>query len=192
MRVVRYRGLFVLALTFALAPAWAANVKAPGVPNFHEVNAHVYRGGQPVNVGWNSLAHLGIKLVIDLRPSTEHPIQAEEQAVEGAGMHYVNVPMRGLGAPAAESVLKVLTLMLSESSGPVFVHCRRGSDRTGTVVACYRILHDHWENRKALQEARSYGMLMLERGMMRFIENFTPPQVLLTSGAQLPSPASVQ
>jgi tyrosine-protein phosphatase SIW14 len=188
MGVVRYCGLFVVALTFVLGPAWAANVEAPGVPNFHRVNEHVYRGGQPVNVGWNSLAHLGIKVVIDLRTSIEHPVKAEEHAVEAAGMDYINVPMRGMGAPPAESVLKVLTLMLAESRGPVFVHCRRGSDRTGTVVACYRILHDHWENWKALEEARSLGMLRIERGMMRFIESFTPSQVLLTSGALSPSP----
>ena len=189
---MRYRGLFVFALIFALGPAWAANVEAPGVPNFHQVDEHVFRGGQPGNVGWNSLAHLGIKVVIDLRPSTEHPIKVEEHEVETAGMHYVNVPMRGLGAPPAESVLKVLALMLSESNGPVFVHCRRGSDRTGTVVACYRILHDHWENQKALEEARSLGMLRLERGMMRFIESFKPPAMPLTGGALLTSTAGVQ
>ena len=192
MRVVRYSGLFALALTFALGPACAATAEAPGVPNFHQVDEHVFRGGQPVNVGWNSLAHLGIKVVIDLRPSTEHPIKAEEHEVVTAGMHYVNVPMRGLGAPPAESVLKVLALMLSESNGPVFVHCRRGADRTGTVIACYRILHDHWENQKALEEARSLGMLRLERGMMHFIESFKPPALPLAGGALLTSTTSVQ
>ena len=30
--------------------------------------------------------------------------------------------------------------------GPIFVHCRRGKDRTGTVIACYRIQHDGWAN----------------------------------------------
>lgn len=156
---------------------------APGVPNFHQVNEHVYRGGQPSESGWSSLANLGIKLVIDLRPATEHPVQAEERAVEAAGMRYVNVPMKNLGAPMAEAVLKVLTLIESSSSGPAFVHCKRGSDRTGTVVACYRIEHDHWENHKALQEARSYGMYRIERGMMHYVLNFNP--------ALLPIAASV-
>ncbi len=180
---MRQRSLPVLILTFALGPAWAADVEAPGVPNFHAVNEHVFRGGQPVDAGWNSLAHLGIKLVVDLRPATEHPIQTEENAVKAAGMQYVNVPMKGLGAPAVEIMSKILALMTSDSNGPVFVHCRRGADRTGTVIACYRILHDHWQNQKALQEARSYGMLRLERGMMHFIQNFKPSELPLATGA---------
>lgn len=188
---MRYRSLPVLVLSLALGPAWAADVEAPGVPNFHEVNEHVFRGGQPVDAGWNSLAHLGIKLVVDLRPPTEHPLQAEESAVEAAGMLYVNVPMKGLGAPPTDTVSKVLALMIADSSGPVFVHCRRGADRTGTVIACYRILHDHWENQKALQEARFYGMLEIERGMMRFIRNFKPSAMSLASGGLLTPPAGV-
>ncbi len=151
------------------------------MPNFHEVDQHVYRGGQPANAGWNSLAHLGVKLVIDLRPPSEHPVKAEEREVEAAGMKYINVPMRGLAAPHLDAVSKVLSLMVSDSDGPVFVHCRRGSDRTGTVVACYRILHDHWENRKALQEARSYGMAMIERGMMHYIQHFDPATLPLAT-----------
>ena len=182
---MHYGRVPILVFTLALGPAWAAGVEAPGVPNFHQVNGHVFRGGQPVDAGWNSLAHLGIKVVVDLRPASEHPIGAEQRAVEAAGMKYVNVPMRGVGAPLEDTVSKVLALMLSEVNGPVFVHCRRGSDRTGTVVACYRILHDHWENQKALQEARSYGMYRLERGMMHFIQNFNPSAMSLASGGPL-------
>ena len=144
-----------------------------------------------MDAGWNSLAHLGIKLVVDLRPPTEHPIRAEESAVEAAGMHYVNVPMKGIGAPPRETMSKILALMTSDSNGPVFVHCRRGADRTGTVIACYRILHDRWENKKALQEARFYGMLEMERGMMRFIRNFKPSAMPLVTGTLLTPPAGV-
>ena len=169
-----YRSFSVLALSLALGPAWAADLNAPGVPNFHQVNEHVFRGGQPVDSGWSSLASLGIKLIVDLRPPTEHPIQAEARAVEAAGMRYLNVPMKGMGAPVEDAMLKVLGMLTAESGGPVFVHCKRGSDRTGTVIACYRVLHDHWENQKALQEARSYGMYRIERGMMHYILNFSP------------------
>jgi uncharacterized protein (TIGR01244 family) len=158
-------------------------VDAPGVPNFHQVNDHLYRGGQPADAGWSSLANLGVKLVVDLRPATEHPVQTEARAVEAAGMRYVNVPMKSLGAPPPDVVLRVLALFESGASGSVFVHCKRGSDRTGTVIACYRIQHDHWENQKALHEARSYGMYRIERAMMHYILNFDP--------ASLPEAASL-
>jgi len=172
-KTVLYRCLPALLLSCALGSAPAASLDAPGVPNFHQVNEHVYRGGQPAGAGWNSLATLGIKVVVDLRPESEHPVQAEARAVQAAGMRYVNVPMRGMGAPMAEGVLKVLALLESDA-GSVFVHCKRGCDRTGTVIACYRILHDHWENQKALKEARSLGMYPIERGMMHYILNFNP------------------
>jgi len=86
----------VLLLTLAShavlsIPLWAAD-GAPGVPKFHQVNERIYRGAQPRGEGWDSLAKLGVKTVIDLRPESEHSCKAEKLAVEAAGMHYVNVP----------------------------------------------------------------------------------------------------
>ncbi len=70
----------VLVLAVLSIPAWAANtsaVEAAGIPNFHQVNEHIYRGGQPADEGWASLARLGVKSVIDLRREGEHSIGAE-------------------------------------------------------------------------------------------------------------------
>ncbi len=158
-------GLFVL-------PAEAADIEAPGVPNFHAVNAHLYRGGQPVDAGWGSLARLGVKTVIDLRPSSEHSIDKEARAVEAAGMVYVSRPLAGLSAPSNEEIRDILALLDSSQQWPIFVHCRRGADRTGTVIACYRIAHHQLANEEALREARTYGLSRLEVGMKHFIQNF--------------------
>lgn len=185
-----YRSLPSLFLSLAFS-AIGAPFDAPGVPNFHQVNEHLYRGGQPGEAGWSSLANLGVKLVVDLRPAAEHPVQAEARAVEAAGMRYVNVPMKGLGAPAPDAVLRVLALMEADSTGAVFVHCRRGSDRTGTVIACYRIQHDHWENQRALQEARSYGMYRIERAMMHYILNFNAASLPVAASVISASPGNV-
>jgi tyrosine-protein phosphatase SIW14 len=163
--------LWVTALMFTL-PAGAADIEATGVPNFHQVNEHLYRGGQPTDIGWSSLAKLGVKTVIDLRPSSEHSISKESRAVEAAGMLYVSQPMAGLSAPTQEKILKILALLDSSAQWPVFIHCRRGVDRTGTVIACYRIVHFQWANEEALNEARTYGMSRLELGMKHFIHNF--------------------
>jgi len=179
---VRYFRSLFLILTFPPLPSRAADNRALGVPNFHQVNEHIYRGGQPTNTGFQSLAKLGIKTVIDLRPAAEHSTSSEEQTVEAAGMRYINVPMSGLATPANEEVSKVLALLDANSQGPVVVHCRRGADRTGTVIACYRIEHDHWENDKALQEARSLGMRWIEIGMKHYIMNFKPAADRLAQG----------
>jgi protein tyrosine/serine phosphatase len=34
----------------------------------------------------------------------------------------------------------------------VFVHCRYGSDRTGTMIAIYRIAVQNWDREEAIRE----------------------------------------
>jgi uncharacterized protein (TIGR01244 family) len=165
--------LLLLAGHAALSIVWAVSVQAPGVPNLHEVNERIYRGAQPTAEGWHSLAKLGIKTVIDLRQESPRSSKAEEQTVEAAGMRYVNVPLSDIWAPSDKQMAKVLALV-DDSASPVFVHCRRGADRTGTVIACYRIAHDGWSNREALREATSYGMSWLEFAMQRYVLAFHP------------------
>ncbi len=87
-------------------------------------------------------------------------------------MQYVNVPLDGYQAPTAAEVAKVLAVLSDPSNGKVFVHCRRGADRTGTVVAMYRIEHDHWSNQQALEEAKSMKMASSERLMQKFVLGF--------------------
>jgi protein-tyrosine phosphatase len=65
----------------------------------------------------------------------------------------------------------------------VFVHCRRGADRTGTVVACYRIGHDRWDGGKAIAEAKADGMSVFQVAMRRYVERYYVEQY----GGQAPS-----
>jgi uncharacterized protein (TIGR01244 family) len=184
------RGVAVLVIASHAAAilVWASGAAPAGIPNFHQVDEHVYRGAQPTGEGWGSLARLGIKTVIDLRPPREHSCQAEQREVEAAGMRYVNVPLNGIHAPSDVNVSRVLAL-LDDSISPVFVHCRRGADRTGTVVACYRIAHDGWDNKRALREAMSYGMSWIEFGMQRYVLAFhTSRDPELERQAKLPAP----
>jgi tyrosine-protein phosphatase SIW14 len=162
-------------LTFVLltVPAFAG-ADVSGVPNFHEVNPQLYRGAQPSAQGFQSLAKLGIRTVLDLRESGGRSV-AERREVEADGMLYISVPFNGLSAPTAEQIAKVLGVINDSGAGPVFIHCRRGADRTGTVVACYRVCHDHWENQKALSEAKSFGMSRLEKSMRNYVLHYQAP-----------------
>jgi len=179
-------------LAFVLLSVWVLAAEEPGalgVTNFHQVDEHVYRGAQPTDEGLKSLANMGVKTIIDLRGPGDHSVW-EEKAVEALGMRYVHVPMRGMSAPSNEDVAKVLAILdsPSESSNwPVFVHCKRGMDRTGTVIACYRIQHDHWKNQKALDEARLHGMHRIEWAMMSYVLRFQPPPEASAS-SKPPSP----
>ena len=106
----QYASLFLsLAL---LSPVKSAHLQAPpDVPNFYQVNDHVFRGGQPGNQAWPGLAKMGVKLVIDLRREDEHSSAAEARAVHAAGMNYVNVPMKGVVAPSGDQVSRLLSLL---------------------------------------------------------------------------------
>ncbi len=162
-------GLLVLSLSVAGLPA-ASIPDVPGVHNFHQVDEHVYRGAQPNGQGFAGLAKIGIRTVIDLRGG-----RSEDIAVQRAGMHYVRLAWNGFKAPNDAQIEAVLDLLNDSSQWPVFVHCRRGADRTGTAIACYRITHDHWSNQQALAEAKTFGMSPLEVDMQRYILHFGAP-----------------
>jgi tyrosine-protein phosphatase SIW14 len=163
----------IVLVLLAQALLYAAGPAAPHVRNFGELNDHIYRGAAPSPVALEELRTLGVKVIIDLRGSSEGTA-AEGQQVRNLGMKYVNVPLPALSAPTQAQIEKILPLLFQCDSEPVFIHCRRGKDRTGTVLACYRIQHDNWDNRRALEEAKSYGMSHLERGMRSYIVHFTP------------------
>ena len=167
--------LIVALLSVPVCTICGADPAVPGVANFHQVNGNIYRGGQPTSQAWTSLKRLGVKTVIDLCGDGEHSIKAERQAVDAAGMHYVSVPMKSIRAPTDETMFKVLSVLQSSDAGPVFVHCRWGVDRTGAVIACYRIAHDGWRSQRALEEANSYGMHWFEVGLRRYVLRFSPP-----------------
>lgn len=177
-----HKALAAIALSLSIAAASAAAQTLAGIPNFHQVNEHVYRGGQPSPEAWQGLAKMGVKTVVDLRREDEHSTAAEAQAVAAAGMIYVNVPMKGVVAPSNEQIAKVLALLNADE--PVFVHCKRGADRTGAVIACYRIAHDRWQRPQALREAKSLGMGTFQVGLKRYIMEFQP-----TMSATPPPPA---
>jgi tyrosine-protein phosphatase SIW14 len=184
----QYEIAAVLVAAVFLAASAAAASDPSGVSNFHKVNDYVYRGAQPTDDGLRNLAKLGIKTVIDLREADGRSI-AEAGVVKAAGMTYVSVPMLGLRAPTAEQVSKVLTILDDNAAGPVFVHCRRGADRTGTVIACYRITHDHWDNAKALTEARSFGMAWIEKAMQGYVMRYQPILVNASDSSSSPQRA---
>lgn len=162
----------VLFVSFCLPAAVVfAGQDSRGVPNFHQIDSHVYRGGQPTPDGFRNLAGLGIKTVIDLR-GPEHSEADEKQIVEADGMRYVSIPMKGMKTPSDAQISGALALMNDDAAGPVFVHCQRVADRTGAVIACYRIQHDHWDSDKAVNEARALGMSWYQVALQRYVGQF--------------------
>jgi protein tyrosine/serine phosphatase len=150
----------------------------PDLRDFQQVDADVYRGRQPSPEGYATLAQMGIKTVIDLRGGAIH-MPHEKRLVEKAGMRYVEERFSGIFAPQDRQIAKLLAVMMDPSATPVFVHCRRGADRVGVLIACYRMAHHGWTNQQAFEEARGMHFSPLEVLMRRYIEHFSPARLNL-------------
>ncbi|HKP85013.1 MAG TPA: protein tyrosine phosphatase family protein [Blastocatellia bacterium] len=166
--------LSAVLMTIALLATVSAAQTEPRykeLTNFHKVSDKFYRGGQPAKDGINKLAELGIKTIVNLRGEDENT-RAEQKEAERAGLRYFSIAMPGLSRPTDEQVARVLAIIDEPENGPVFVHCKRGSDRTGTIAAIYRISHEGWTDDRAISEAKRHGMSFMEFGMKSYISDY--------------------
>lgn len=153
----------------ACAPGPRGFPAVQGIANFDQVSRHLYRGAQPNRLGIRYLKGLGIGTIINLRAGDEW--QAEESEAMRQDMAYHHIPMDGYRRPSRETVLAVLA-RIEQSEAPVFVHCQFGCDRTGTIIAAYRMQREGWSSSKALNEAEVFGMSRWEVWMKQFIKGF--------------------
>ncbi len=125
---------------------------------FVQVDARLYRGEEPDSVELEALQRLGVRTVISLRTDT-----AARARVEALGMRFVHIPipLRPLtfGVAVNRTTIEEFFRVVDDpANGIVYVHCRRGADRTGTLIGLYRIARQHWAAADAYREARGLGM----------------------------------
>jgi len=140
---------------------------APAIPRFRQVTPGLFRGGQPTPAGFGFLKWRGIRTVINLRE--EHD---ERELVEKLGMKYVNIPMDAWDTVPDRAMMQFLSIVNDPASQPVFVHCRRGADRTGFMIGLYRIARQGWTPQQAYREARRLGMRWWYRGLKSQLFDF--------------------
>jgi len=138
-------------LTSAHSPA--RRITVLGVSNFGEVTPKLFRGGQPNGTGYANLKKMGLDIVVDLRLSGK---DAEKRNVTKAGMQFVSIPWHCL-YPRDVLFAKFLTLLRENPNKKVFVHCRYGDDRTGMMIAAYRMAVQGWSPDEAAREMRKFG-----------------------------------
>jgi tyrosine-protein phosphatase SIW14 len=183
--------IFNRILTFAVGFPVFAGSSAPGIENFHQVDSHVYRGAQPTEEGFKYLAKVGVKTIIDLREADGRS-RKEAEMVTAAGMKYFNIPMTGLTPPTPAEITRILDILENDVTGAVFVHCKRGADRTGAVIASYRIDHDGWDNARALGEAKARGMSFFQLPRQDYIRTFQARKMEAKAAAAAPGAIDLQ
>lgn len=128
----------------------AARIDLPGTENFYRISGELYRAGQPTPEAMRIYEGYGIKTVINLR--TFH---SDVDEVRGTGLKLVEIPVLTWDLDIQE-VITVLRA-IRDAEKPVLIHCQHGSDRTGLMVAMYRIVEQDWDKEEAIAEMTGGG-----------------------------------
>src|SRR5438309_4364413 len=149
---------FATAATAQTRPStWAGAVEGVnGMSNLFRVSPQLFRSQQPTA---QALQHIlggqaftsgadPIRTVISLRAF--HDIDGDVLGKSDA-VHYERIKMYAWHPEDAE-VVAFLRIVTTPSFQPVLVHCAHGADRTGMMVAIYRIAVQGWSKQDALKE----------------------------------------
>jgi len=160
--------IIMLISTFAFAQA---EINDAELPKFHQVSEGLFRGVQPGAGGIRRLAELRINTIVNLRGESLRT-RSDEAEARALGLNYFNVALPRWGRPSNSHVRRILEIIAAPESGRVFVHCKDGVDRTGMIVALYRISREGWTPRDALTEADRRGMRQVQYWMRDYVEDF--------------------
>jgi tyrosine-protein phosphatase SIW14 len=137
------------------AQSLASQPSPRGIPNFGQVTPLLFRGGQPTTDGYRELKQMGVEVVVSFRHETgENTL--ERRAVEALGMRFVNMPWHAWDTPTDDQVGRFFMLLAANRQTKIFIHCQQGRDRTGVMMALYRIAVDHWCADSAVAEMNAY------------------------------------
>lgn len=130
--------------------AWAQRVPSATLQNLYKVDDDTYRSEQPTRRGFEEIRDKGIKTIIDLRFG-----HSDAALIEGLDLVLIHVGMTAWDF-SEDDIVRALKAIESAPK-PVLVHCQYGSDRTGVVMAMYRIVYLNWPKEEALAEMKEGG-----------------------------------
>ncbi|MCK1789888.1 tyrosine-protein phosphatase [Pseudomonas violetae] len=119
--------------------------------NLFQMSPTLYRSALPDRAAVPLLTELKVATVINFLP------EPDSGWLSSPGITQIQLPYRTNHVDDAD-VLKVLRAIRdAESNGPVLMHCKHGSDRTGLMAAMYRVVIQGWSKEEALDEMTQGG-----------------------------------
>ena len=157
---------------------WAQPLAKPGLPNLHKVSDELYRGAQPTAAGMAELARMEVRTVVNLRL-----LHSDRKLLRGHPLDYEHVRMEAWEAEDDE-VVEVLEILTDPRQQPVFVHCKHGADRTGLVVAVYRVVVQGWSKADAIAEMTTggFGHHEIWRNLTDYLEQLDVARIKRAAG----------
>lgn len=187
-----------LASPLALAKSAIDQAKA-NIPRFRVIADGVYAGGNPLSKadgdkGREAIIYLGISGVISLQggdiddtwkgkfsewrqKGENQTAVAEEKAwFEGRGLWWFNAPLNS-HEPKTQSedrdIMEALRRMsLATKEKPIYLHCEHGADRTGMLVALYRVIYQGWSPEEAYREWLHNGHTWVARVFTHHLDTY--------------------
>jgi len=172
----------VLSLCATAPIAWYAGLRYRFVPfNFGVVEpGKLFRSGQiSRHVIRKTLVGNSIGLIVDLSSRWEDTpdARAERSVAAELGVRRLNLTLRGNGVGDPAVYPQVIAAIVEANRGgrAALVHCQSGAQRTGGVIAAYRILVDGTAPAAAFAEMRCYGHDPVDNPhLIPFIESHLP------------------
>ncbi|MCP2229559.1 protein tyrosine/serine phosphatase [Pseudomonas silensiensis] len=147
--------LFNLTVAFADDSAsprpaeWAQSVEAQY--NLYQMTPTLYRSALPDSGAVPLLKKLNVATVINFLP------ESDSIWLSTPGIAQVQLPYRTNHVDDADVLKALRAIQTAESHGPVLMHCKHGSDRTGLMAAMYRVVVQGWSKEDALNEMTQGG-----------------------------------
>jgi protein tyrosine/serine phosphatase len=151
-------GLAATALSASAAQArpksWAIKLDVgKDLSNLHRITPNFFRSGQPSSTGFVIAAKTyGIKTIVSLNDKPD--------VAATKGLTLIHVKMNAFDTaehddPQLPRALAAIRNGLAH--GKTLVHCQHGKDRTGGIVAVWRVLYQGWTKEAAIREMKEGG-----------------------------------
>ena len=138
--------------------------------NLYQVNDNLFRSEQPSRSGFKVLEEMGIKTILNLRRRWSNKRKAKD-----FDFKLIHQPIKTKQLKE-DDILNALRVIQSAEQ-PVLVHCWHGSDRTGTIIAAYRMVIQNWTKESAIEEFKNENL--------GYHENWYPNLLILLKNLEI-------
>jgi protein tyrosine/serine phosphatase len=154
-KFIRYLIFLFITLTIVSAvelrvrpSQWAQPIIGSSLDNLYKVSPGIYRSEQPNSKDFNDVVNLGIGEILSLR---EYHSDEDEAKAHKVILHRIKIDTSEIDENQIEEALRVIINRKSN----ILVHCWHGSDRTGAVIAAYRVVVEGWSKEEAIDELQN-------------------------------------